>query len=219
MDMDAENETIEGETIEGETIEGETIEGETIEDEDEEGDAVDEDSEDLTNPAYKGSLPASLLAALLGALLGAIPALLWVFITGKMFYPLFIAAPVFIYLLSLLLKGKRDIPTLIVNIVLSLVSAYLTALACQALLYVIAYNKPFSGILLLVIISIGKFDVLPASASAYAYPLVFTALGIAATWVKLRAKMYVDTEFEADSQTEGETSDETEAETIAVTDV
>jgi len=153
------------------------------------GDAAgDEDSADLSVPAYKGSFPASLLAALVGALLGPIPALLGVFISHRVFYPLFIAAPLFIYLFGLLFKSRRDISTLIIAVVFSLVSAYLTVLSCQAALYVIAYSKPLSGILLLIIITFGELRILPSSLSANVYPLIFTALGVVATWQLVLAK-------------------------------
>ena len=130
------------------------------------------------DPAYNGLLPISLLAGLIGLILGVLPAILSVLILGKAFYPLFIAAPLLIYLFNSLLKGGRDIRAFIITAVFSFVCAYLTALAVQAALYTHNYNESAFQIPVLLAMVIDKPWVLPASASAYAYPLIFTALGV-----------------------------------------
>ena len=137
------------------------------------------------NHAYDGLLPVSLLAALIGALLGIIPATLLAYLTGILFYPFFIAAPLLAYLFNSLLKGGRDIRALVVTAVFSLACAYITALACQAALYTSAHNMSIFQILLLTGLELGESGVLPASASAYIYPLVFTVFGVAVVGVLL----------------------------------
>ena len=142
----------------------------------------------LINPAYNRQLPISLLAGLIGAILGPIPAVLLTYFTGAVFYPLFVVAPLLAYLFNKLLKGGRDIRALIAVGVFSLLSAYTTAVACRAALYVLSQKISVLEIPLLVALAFGRSGVIPDSASAYAYPLVFTALGLFVTWELLRAK-------------------------------
>ena len=153
--------------------------------EDAEEDATEDvrESEDkrgllFINPAYNKLLPATVLAALIGLLLGSIPAIAVTLILGKVFYPLFIVIPLLIYLFNKLLKGGRDGRALIVTIVFSLAGAYLTALACQATLYVLYYDISVLQIPVITALVINRPGVLPSSASSYAYPLIFTVLGI-----------------------------------------
>ena len=136
--------------------------------------------------SYDGLLPVSLLAALIGALLGLIPATLLAYLTGIVFYPFFVAAPLLAFLFNKLLKGGRDLRALISVAVFSLACSYVTALACQAAIYISAHNLPIFQIFLLTGLELGKSGVLPASASAYIYPLVFTVFGVALVWELLR---------------------------------
>ena len=150
----------------------------------------------LINTAYDGLLPVSVLAALIGAILGFIPAAIFTYLTGTIFYPLFLAAPLLAYLFNSLLKGGRDIRALISVAVLSLASAYITALSCQAAIYAAANNLSLFRIPLITILSIGDSDVIPASASAYLYPLIFTLFGVAVVWELFRGMKRVDLEPE-----------------------
>jgi len=124
-------------------------------------------------------LPATLLAALIGLLLGSIPAVAGVLIANMIFYPLFAAAPLIMLLFNSLLGGERGARALIVFIVFSLLSAYLGAVACQVAFYVIRDSISVFRIPVIITMVFGISGVLPASASAYVYPLVFTALGVA----------------------------------------
>ena len=172
----------------------------------------------LTAREYDGLLPVSVLAALIGALLGIITATVFAYLTGIIFYPLFLAAPLLIYLFNSLLKGGRDIRALISAAVFSLASAYLTALACHEALYTAAANISIFQIPLRTVVAIGDPDVIPASASAYIYPFLFTACGVAVIWalfwgVRLRDLTPSDeTDDEADDETDDETEDEIEDE-------
>ena len=141
----------------------------------------------LIVPAYNRLLPISLLAGLIGAIIGPIPAVLFTYFTGSVFYPLFVIAPLLACLFNSLLKGGRDIRALISIAVFSLLCAYITAIACRAALYILTQDISIFQIPLLVALAFGRSGVLPDSASAYAYPLVFTALGIVVTWEVLRA--------------------------------
>ena len=177
----------------------------------------------LKNPAYNGLLPISLLAGLIGFLLGPIPAVLFTLlsdssnimvsgdITSNIFYPLFVAAPLIIYLFNSLLKGGRDIRAIIVTAVFSLFSAYLTVLLCIVVtLYTAGVNLTVMQVLMEVTASIGRLDYLPISefASAYAYPLIFTALGVVIAALLLRGKPSQRTE--KDKTCEDTESNETE---------
>ena len=122
--------------------------------------------------------PASLLAALIGLLLGPIPVVAGVLIANRIFYPFFVAAPLVMFLFNSLLKGGRDFRALVAAIVFSLASAYLGAVACQVAFYVVNDGVSVFRIPAITAMLLGVSGVLPASASAYVYPLVFTALGV-----------------------------------------
>jgi len=124
-------------------------------------------------------LPASLLAALIGLLLGPIPAVAGVLVANRIFYPLFAAAPLFMYLFNSLLRGGRDSRTLIVTIVFSILSAYLGAVMCQVAFFVAGDGVSIFRIPAITAMVFGVSGILPESASAYVFPLVFTALGVA----------------------------------------
>ena len=161
------------------------------------------------DPAYNRLLPVSLLAALIGLLLGLIPAIVSVLIAKTVFYPLFVAAPLFMYLFNSLLKGGRDIRALIVTAVFSLISAYLTVLACRAALYVSYVKMPVIQIPVLTALIIGRAGALPLSASANVYPLIFTALGVVIAALLLRGKPAEQcTDYSAQCTDEDEDTDE-----------
>ena len=164
----------------------------------------------LRNPVYNGLLPISLLAGLIGLLLGTIPAILSVFIAGKVFYPLYVAAPLIIYFFNKLLKGGCGVRATIVNAAFSFACAYLTMLSCQVALYTIARGIPVFHLPTITAMILGRSGVLPPSASAYAYPVVFTALGVIIAAELLRAKdarrsspEYADDGYEDDEEHEG----------------
>ena len=166
----------------------------------------------LVDPVYTRRLPLSLLAAVIGGLLGFIPAALCSYLFGTEFYPLFIATPLLIFLFNSLLKGGRDIRTLFIVAVFSLASAYVTAIACQAAIYVAAYRLSIIQILTLTYLAIGKSGIIPNTAASYVYPLIFTALGVVLTWELLlnaarRAAMGEPEDGDGD---EGEDEDEPE---------
>lgn len=165
----------------------------------------------IIDHAYDGLLPVSLLAALIGALLGIIPATLLTYLTGIVFYPFFVAAPLLAYMFNSLLKGGRDIRAFIAISVFSLACAYTTALACQAALYISAHKMPIFEILLLTGLELGKSGVLPASASAYIYPLVFTVFGAAVSWELMRGLLRPTGEAEdIDAYEDPDSSEDTE---------
>ena len=206
---------------------GETdIESDDADSEDKSDDADNEDimekKEKVKLPrldhAYDGLLSVSLLAALIGALLGLIPATLIAYLTGIVFYPLFIAAPLLAYVFNSLLKGGRDIRAWIAAAVFSLASAYMTALACHEALYTATHNLPIIQILLRTVIAIGDPGVIPSSASAYIYPLVFTACGLAVIWELFRGTRLRNAGSEMEIN-EPETGDEAEDETETLADI
>ena len=164
-------------------------------------------------PEYDGLLPVSLLAALIGALLGIIPAAVFAYLTGIIFYPLFLAAPLLAYVFNSLLKGGRDIRAMIAAAVFSLASAYLTALACHEALNVAAAGMSILQIPLRTVVAIGDRGVIPSSASAYVYPLVFTLCGLAVIWELFRGARLVSGEQISDIVIDINTEDETEIET------
>ena len=137
-----------------------------------------ESQKDLIKHKNNNLLPATLLAALIGLLLGSIPVVAGVLIASRIFYPLFVAAPLLMFLFNSLLGGERGSRTLIITIVFSLISAYLGAVACQVADYVVKDSISIFRIPLIIAMVFGRSGVLPASASEYVYPLVFTALGV-----------------------------------------
>ena len=131
----------------------------------------------------------SLLAALTGAILGLIPATLCAYLFKATFYPFFIAAPLLTYLFNRLFRGSCDIRTIVITAGFSLVSAYVTALACyvtlivhQVSLVVPTFKMSIGRIPGLTIEALTQPNNLPESFSAFVYPLVFTALGIIIVW-------------------------------------
>jgi hypothetical protein len=129
-----------------------------------------------------------VLASLIGAILSPIPAVIGVYIIGRPFYPLFIAAPFIICLFLLLLKGWRDIRAVIVMSIFSLAGAYLTALSCYAAMYARAWGMSFTQIPILTVWSLAQPNNMPPSASAYLYPLLFSATGVLVAWELLRGR-------------------------------
>ena len=138
------------------------------------------------DPARNRQLIMTLLAALIGAVLGPLPVILVVYITGGIFYPLFIAAPLLAFLFNNLLKGSRDIRSFIAIVAFSVLCTYFTAIACQATLYILRYGISFIEVFPLTFEAFGKSGVLPASASGYAYPVIFTAMGLIVDWELLK---------------------------------
>jgi hypothetical protein len=140
----------------------------------------------LLNPLFNKLLPLSMLAALIGLLLGPVPSVLYTYFTGTVFYPLFVIAPLLAYLFNSLLKGGRDIRALIVISVFSLVSTYITLIACRATLLILMQDMSILRVPQLVVSAFGRRGMIPSSASAHVYPLVFTALGVCVAWELLR---------------------------------
>ena len=140
----------------------------------------------LIDPAYSKRLPFSLLAGLLGAILGMIPAALCTYWFGSTFYPLFVAAPLLIFLFNKLFKGGCDIRTLFITAGFSLASAYVTALASQVAILMLHFNLPVRYLLPFTAEALAEPDLLPWPVPVYVYPLVFVALGVAITWELLR---------------------------------
>ena len=131
-------------------------------------------SRGLVDPAQTKRLPLSILACLIGLILGPVLPLACAFVFDGVFNPLFAAAPLLICLFNLIFKGGRDIRALIATAVFSLASAFLSVWACSAVLFLSRSRNPVSQIFS----AMGRPGAFPISASAYAYPLVFTALGI-----------------------------------------
>ena len=139
----------------------------------------------LVYPQYTKRLPFTLIAALIGALVGLLPSILCAFWFTTLFYPFYIAVPLFIYVLNMLLKGCRDFRSLIVNAVFSFASTYTGILACRVALVLSYYNQTQDmgySLARLPALTIAAFrvpEILPTTASSYVYPLLFTLLGIA----------------------------------------
>jgi len=146
----------------------------------------------LINPAYTRRLPLSLIAAVIGGFLGLIPVTLYAYLFDSMFYPFFLVAPLLIYLLNSLLKGGRDIRSLIIIAIFSLASAYVAAIACQAALFIALYNIPISELPSITYHALDSPSVIPASASVRTYPLIFTLLGVVVAWELLPGKRNAD---------------------------
>jgi len=140
----------------------------------------------LIEPQYNRRLPFSLLAAFFGAFLGLFPATLLALSFEMAFYPLFVAAPLLAFLLNKLFDGGRDIRTFSIIALFSLASAYVTTLSCQVARIVSYFNVSILNIPAFTIEAFIEPELLPWSTSAYLYPFLFTALGLAVTWVLLR---------------------------------
>ena len=190
---------------------------EELEKDESSGDEVEKESgkagtKRLRNPAYNGLLPISLLAGLIGLLLGTIPAILSVFIADKVFYPLYVAGPLIIYFFNKLLKGGSGVRAIIVNAAFSLACAYLTMMSCQAARVALYYKIPVFHLPTITALMLGRSGTLPLSASAYAYPVVFTALGVLIAAELLRAKDVKNRAAEIGIEEDDEDADEVEEE-------
>ena len=152
-------------------------------------DSVGENNTPEKKPKYKRRLPISLLACLLGLVLGLIPPILGTLVFNEILHPLFIVAPLLMYLFNSIFKGSRDTRAVIVTAVFSLASAYLTALSCYAVLYTKYYDISIFQIPSVTMSALGWPSILPESASAYVYPLIFTALGFVIAALLLRGKV------------------------------
>ena len=157
---------------------------ESDDDESDDDESDDDDDDDtvkisiisrLKNPAYNRLLPISLLAGLIGLILGIIPVVLGMYVFNNLVYPLFVAAPLFMFLFNKLLKGGNDFRAIIVIAVFSLVSAYITIIACLATLYTAIQGLPALQMPVYAAMFLGAF---PTSPTIYLYTLIFTALGV-----------------------------------------
>ena len=174
------------------------------------------------DPAYNKLLPISLLAGLIGLVLGPIPAVAGALIFGRSLYPLFIAAPLLMHFFNKILKGGRDIRAVVIFSVFSLVCAYLTALLCLSASYSVVNSLNWSVFKILreALLLFGGFTYIPISlsASAYAYPLVFTALGVVLSALLMHSKQTPPCDLceipedEAEDDENGETPDDQDAE-------
>ena len=197
--------------------EAEDLESEdTDESEDSESEDADE-TESMPRPAKKDKLSLvdhkykitwllSLPAGILGAVIGFILISLFTFYTGKVFFPLFVIAPLLAFLFNSLFKGGRDIRSLIVIAIFSLIFAYSAELAGRAALF--ARDSDMSAIKIpsLVMEAFGRIEAFTDSLSNNTYPLVFTALGIFLSWELLRVGRTVKIGSEI-QDTESEESD------------
>jgi len=165
------------------------------------------------DPAYNKRVPHSILAALIGAFLGLFPATICAYLIKTAFYPLFLAAPLLALVFNRLFKGCRDTRTLIITAVFSLLSAYVTALACQIAIIVSYLGVTILQIPTLVVEALANPNILPMSTSAYVYPLVFTALGVAVIWELLQVR-----QKEQPESGEGTVADNAESDDEAATD-
>ena len=141
----------------------------------------------LVDPKYKITWLLTLPAGILGAVIGFILISLFTYSTGKVFFPLFVIAPLLAFLFNSLFKGGRDIRSLIVIAAFSLVFAYSTELAGRAALFARENNISAIKIPSLVVEAFGRIEAFASSLSDNTYPIVFTALGIFLTWELLRA--------------------------------
>lgn len=125
-------------------------------------------------------LPVSVVGGLLGMLAGTLPATVWVLVLGFSFPPLYALLPFFIDLGIRIFKGYTGKNAVIITSVFSAFGLYLTALSCQAALYVIKYHMLFLNVPLVTSLMIGKGGVLPSPlfSSANVFPLIFTVCGV-----------------------------------------
>ena len=181
--------------------------GEDTASEDAEGGGEDAESETgkkarvkLVDPADSRRLPFSLIAALIGAVLTFLPIALFaylIFAYNIIFYPIFIATPLLIYLFNRILKGARDIRGLIINIVFTLISTYVFAVALSLSLLAHEINELYGAFgysvsFLEIPIATVQVLLMPRflldTPSAYVYPLLFTTLGVTIAWELMRGK-------------------------------
>ena len=161
----------------------------------------DEDISENDEVANNRLLPISLLAGLTGFILGPIPSIVYSVIsakagnitgevTGFMFQPLLVATPLLIYLFNKLFKGGRGLSAVIVTAAFSLVGAYLTVLYCFAATTTIFDNESFLQIPIRTFtwLGSGSYFSITERPAAYAYPLLFSALGVAIAALLMRSK-------------------------------
>ena len=140
----------------------------------------------LIDKTHTRRLYLTLFAALIGASFAMIPVVLCTYWFGTVFYPFFIIAPLLIYVLNILFDGCGDIRALAISAVLSLISAFVSILACQVLILVSYYGYSIASLPASFYVALNESGVFPKSASMYVYPLLFTALGLTAIWELMR---------------------------------
>lgn len=125
-------------------------------------------------------LPVSIVGGLLGMLAGTLPATVLTLVLGFSFTPLYALLPFFIDLGIRIFKGYTGKNAVVMTGIFSAFGLYLTALSCQAALYVIKYHMLFFNVPLVTILMIGKSGVLPSPliSAANVFPLIFTVFGV-----------------------------------------
>jgi len=186
----------------GETEDDDDSNGETEDDDDswyEDEDEPDGDDAEASvivkkpklkpiDPSYTRRLPFSILAGIAGAVLGLVLIAVFSYFTKTVFFPLFLIGPLLIYYFNILFRGGRDIRTLIIVIVFSLLFDYTTELAGRAALF--AFENPnynLFSIPRMVAEAFGLPEAFSKSATDNVFPLIFTALGVFLSWEMLRA--------------------------------
>jgi hypothetical protein len=124
--------------------------------------------------------PATLVGGLLGMLDGTLPASLWYLIFRASFTPLYVLLPLCIYLGIKLFRGFTGRRGMIALCVFSVIGFYLTLLSIQAAAYIMKFQMLFLNLPLVTVTLIGQRGVLtgPVFSSEYAFPFVFSLLGV-----------------------------------------
>lgn len=142
----------------------------------------------LVDSSYTRKLPLSILAGIAGAVVSLVLLSMFSYYANTVFFPLFVIGPLLMYFFNTLFRGGRDIRTLIIFIVLSLLFDYTTELAGRAALFAFAYpDYNLFNIPRMVADAFGLPEAFSKSATDNVFPLIFTALGVLLSWELLRA--------------------------------
>ncbi|UOO38423.1 hypothetical protein IZU99_03990 [Oscillospiraceae bacterium CM] len=128
---------------------------------------------------YQVLLPMSIVGGFCGVILAVLPTTVLTYITGTVFWPLFVLPPIFVYAGIRLFKGFDDRRAVVLTGFYTVLGVYLTALSCQAALDVIRFQMSFLSIPLILLMSIGRHAAADVSlfSTAVIYPMIFTMLG------------------------------------------
>ena len=153
----------------------------------EEPEEPEESEEPEEAPASRGSVIVTVAAAIIGMVVGGIPAVLGAAVANEIPAILFLLIPVGICLFIALLGGRRDAVALVITVIFAALGLYITALMCRAAIYVKAAGDSFLTVPLVAATRMGEGALFGErySLSATVFPVLFTVIGVAASWLTL----------------------------------
>ena len=154
----------------------------------EEPDAEQEDGgEETAKRSGSGSIVVTVAAAIIGMIVGCIPPAAVAGLLEGIPALMFLCVPICICLAIALFGGCRDVRALIVTVIFAGLGMCIAALMCRAAVYVRQTHESFLTVPLVAATRMreGALFGNRHSISATLFPIIFTVIGIAASWFTL----------------------------------